>query len=167
MANRFGRTSGRHNRHPPRFLVGKFPRPTRVSEPGLRNHAVAEGAQEELGVIESLWAIVALIELVEKGADADLVREILAFAAEPMMEAEVQVLTSAAHATCAAAGSAQRLSEARVGDESRPCQSGDPAFAQGILFPSFLELRRTAEKALTAVIREAYVTACQELAIVS
>ena len=39
----------------------------------------------------------ALIELVEKGADADLVREMLAFAAERMMEAEVQVLTGAAH----------------------------------------------------------------------
>ena len=39
----------------------------------------------------------ALIELVEKGADADLVREMLAFAAERMMEAEVQALTGAPH----------------------------------------------------------------------
>jgi putative transposase len=39
----------------------------------------------------------ALIELVEKGADADLVREMLAFAAERMMEAEVEGLAGAAH----------------------------------------------------------------------
>jgi putative transposase len=38
----------------------------------------------------------ALLELVEKAADADLVREMLAFAAERIMEAEVEVLTGAA-----------------------------------------------------------------------
>jgi len=36
-----------------------------------------------------------LIELVEKTADADLVREILAFAVERMMDAEVEALTGA------------------------------------------------------------------------
>jgi hypothetical protein len=39
----------------------------------------------------------ALIELIEKGADSDLVREMLAFAAEQMMEAEVEARTGAAH----------------------------------------------------------------------
>jgi len=34
-----------------------------------------------------------LIELIEKGADADLVRELLAFAAERMMELEVEART--------------------------------------------------------------------------
>lgn len=37
----------------------------------------------------------ALIELIEKGADADLVRELLAFAAERMMELEVEARTGA------------------------------------------------------------------------
>jgi len=37
----------------------------------------------------------ALIELVEKQADGDLVREMLAFAAERIMEAEVEVRTGA------------------------------------------------------------------------
>jgi transposase-like protein len=37
----------------------------------------------------------ALIELIEKGADGDLVRELLAFAAERMMELEVEVRTGA------------------------------------------------------------------------
>ena len=35
----------------------------------------------------------ALIELIEKGADSDLVRELLAFAADRMMELEVEART--------------------------------------------------------------------------
>ena len=38
----------------------------------------------------------ALIELIEQGADSDLVREMLAFAAEPMMDFEIEVRTGAA-----------------------------------------------------------------------
>jgi putative transposase len=41
----------------------------------------------------------ALIELVEKQADTDLVREILAFAADRMMEAEVEARTGVAKGT--------------------------------------------------------------------
>ncbi len=37
----------------------------------------------------------ALIELIEKGADSDLVRELLAFAADRMMELEVEARTGA------------------------------------------------------------------------
>jgi putative transposase len=41
----------------------------------------------------------ALIELIEKGADNDLVREMLAFSAERLMEAEVVARIGAAHDT--------------------------------------------------------------------
>ncbi len=41
----------------------------------------------------------ALIELVEKQADTDLVREMLAFAADRMMEAEVEARTGVAKGT--------------------------------------------------------------------
>ena len=39
----------------------------------------------------------ALIELIEKDADSDLVREMLSFAAERLMEAEVEARTGAGH----------------------------------------------------------------------
>ena len=39
----------------------------------------------------------ALLELIEKGADTDLVREMLHFAADRMMALEVQACTRAAH----------------------------------------------------------------------
>jgi hypothetical protein len=45
----------------------------------------------------------ALIELVEKQADGDLVREMLAFAAERIMKAEVEARTGAAKARVSAA----------------------------------------------------------------
>ncbi|WIW90539.1 IS256 family transposase (plasmid) [Sphingobium sp. V4] len=102
----------------------------------------------------------ALIELVEKGADADLVREMLAFAAERMMEAEVQALTGAPHGARDPAvrevqrnGYRERSWETRAGHIDLEI----PRLRKGSYFPSFLEPRRTAEKALTAVIQEAYV----------
>ena len=52
---------------------------------------------------------------------------------------------------------AQRLPRAGLGDARGHCRPGDPEAAQGQLFPGFLEPRRASEKALTAVIQEAYV----------
>jgi putative transposase len=100
-----------------------------------------------------------LLELVEKGADADLVRDLLAFAAERLMAAEVEQLTGAA---CGARtpdrvnhrnGYRERGWETRVGR----IELAIPKLRKGSYFPAFLEPRRTAEKALTAVIQEAYV----------
>src|ERR1700760_325545 len=102
----------------------------------------------------------ALIELVEKGADTDLVREMLAFAAERMMEAEVEGLTGAAHGARDPAG--RQVQRNGYRERSWDTRAGHvdleiPRLRKGSYFPSFLEPRRTAEKALTAVIQEAYV----------
>lgn len=101
----------------------------------------------------------ALIELIEKGADADLVRNLLAFAAERLMELEVEARTGAA----AGLRSPERINQ-RNGYRERAWETragridlAIPKLRKGSYFPSFLEPRRTAEKALAAVIQEAYV----------
>ncbi len=101
----------------------------------------------------------ALIELIEKGADADLIRDMLAFAAERLMNLEVEALTGAP----AGMRSPDRLTH-RNGYRERAWDTragridlAIPKLRKGSYFPVFLEPRRTAEKALTAVIQEAYV----------
>jgi putative transposase len=101
----------------------------------------------------------ALIELIEKGADADLIRDMLAFAAERLMNLEVEALTGVP----AGVRSPERLTH-RNGYRERAWDTragridlAIPKLRKGSYFPVFLEPRRTAEKALTAVIQEAYV----------
>jgi putative transposase len=102
---------------------------------------------------------VALIELIEKGADGDLVRELLAFAAERMMELEIEARTGAAMGARSPErvnhrnGYRERAWETRAGR----IELAIPKLRKGSYLPSFLEPRRTAEKALAAVIQEAYV----------
>jgi hypothetical protein len=101
----------------------------------------------------------ALIELVENQADSDLVREMLAFAAERIMETEVEARTGAAKGTRSAMREVQRNG---YRDRDWDTRAGRialeiPKLRKGSYFPSFLEPRRTAEKALVAVIQEAYV----------
>src|SRR5690348_3830933 len=100
-----------------------------------------------------------LLELVEKGADADLVRDLLAFAAERLMAAEVERLTGAARGARTPDRTNHRNGYRERGRETRAGRIGlaIPKAAKGSHFPASLEPRRTAEKALTAVIREAYV----------
>jgi putative transposase len=100
-----------------------------------------------------------LIELIEKSADTDLVREMLSFAAERLMDAEVEARTGAAHGVRDPARQVQRNGyRERVWDtRAGRIELEIPRLRKGSYFPSFLEPRRTAEKALTAVIQEAYV----------
>lgn len=101
----------------------------------------------------------ALMELVEKSADADFVREMLAFAAERIMDAEVETLTGAPKGARSAARETQRNGYRERGWDTRAgrIDVAIPKLRKGSYFPSFLEPRRTAEKALVAVIQEAYV----------
>ena len=100
-----------------------------------------------------------LIELIEKGADGDLVRELLAFAAQRMMELEIQAKTGVPAGVRSPARLNQRNGYRERGWDTRVgrIDLAIPKLRKGSYFPSFLEPRRTAEKALTAVIQEAYV----------
>ena len=101
----------------------------------------------------------ALIELVEKDADGDLVREMLAFAAERIMEQEVEAHTGAPKGVRTELRETQRNGyRARSWDtRAGRIDLAIPKLRKGSYLPSFLEPRRTAEKALVAVIQEAYV----------
>jgi putative transposase len=97
--------------------------------------------------------------LLEKSSDADLLREMIGFAAQRLMELEVGGLTGAAHGERHPDrlnhrnGYRDRLWETRAGTVDLRI----PKLRKGSYFPGFLEPRRMAEKALTAVIQEAYV----------
>jgi len=97
--------------------------------------------------------------LLEKGSDADLLREMMAYVAARMMDLDVEGLTGAAHGERSATRTNQRNGYRERDWETRagtvPLEI--PKLRKGSYFPGFLEPRRAAEKALTAVIQEAYV----------
>src|ERR1700729_113948 len=100
-----------------------------------------------------------LAELAEKGADTDLLREMIQFVAQRMMEMDAEGLCAAAYGERSAEransrnGYRDRLWETRAGSVDLRI----PKLRKGSYFPGFLEPRRTAEKALAAVIQEAYI----------
>lgn len=101
----------------------------------------------------------ALRTLLEKSPDADFLREMIGFAAERLMALEVAGLTGAAHGARdpdrinSRNGYRERAWETRAGT----VELRIPKLRKGSYFPAFLEPRRLAEKALTAVIQEAYI----------
>ena len=97
--------------------------------------------------------------LLEKSSDADLLREMIGFTAQRLMALEVEGLTGAAPGERSPDrinqrnGYRDRVWETRAGT----VELHIPKLRKGSYFPAFLEPRRMAEKALTAVIQEAYV----------
>src|SRR3954453_14170324 len=97
--------------------------------------------------------------LLEKTGDTDFLREMIGFAAQRLMELEAESLTGAPHS----ARTPDRLTH-RNGYRERNWETRAgtvelriPKLRKGSYFPGFLEPRRMAEKALTAVIQEAYI----------
>jgi putative transposase len=104
-------------------------------------------------------ASIALAELVEKGADDEIVRELLTHVAERLMDFEIEHRTGAGYGertperANSRNGYRERLWETRVGSVDLRI----PKLRRGSYFPAFLEPRKTAEKALAAVVQEAYI----------
>ena len=94
--------------------------------------------------------------LVEKGSDEDLLREMMAYVANRMMDMEVESLTGAGHGertpmrTNHRNGYRERAWETRVGTVDLAI----PKLRKGSYFPAFLEPRRASEKALISLLRE-------------
>jgi putative transposase len=102
---------------------------------------------------------IALRALLEKGSDATFLREMIGFAAQRLMELETEGVCGASHGERSADRRNQRNGYRDRDWETRAgtVELRIPRLRKGSYFPGFLEPRRTAEKALTAVIQEAYV----------
>ena len=95
---------------------------------------------------------IALRELLEKGSDTSFLRDMIGFAAERLMALETEALCGAA------VGERTRNQRDRDWDtRAGTVELRIPKLRRGSYFPGFLEPRRMAEKALTAVIQEAYI----------
>jgi putative transposase len=103
--------------------------------------------------------MITLCTLVENSDNRDFLREMIGFTAQRLMELEVEGKTGAAYGEkdperlAQRNGYRDRVWETRAGT----VELRIPRLRKGSYFPGFLEPRRMAEKALAAVVQEAYV----------
>jgi len=104
-------------------------------------------------------ASIALSELAEKGADTDILREMLQFVAQRLMDLDVAGRCGAGYGERSEERENSRngYRERRWDTRAGTLELQIPKLRKGSYFPGFLEPRRTAEKALAAVIQEAYI----------
>ena len=102
---------------------------------------------------------IALRELLEKGSDTSFLRDMIGFAAERLMALETEARCGAAVGERTPERRNQRNGYRDRDWDTRagPVELRIPKLRHGSYFPGFLEPRRMAEKALTAVIQEAYI----------
>ncbi len=100
-----------------------------------------------------------LAELLAKSGDADFLRAVAEAVLQMLMEADVEGLIGAGRYERSGErlnwrnGYRERTLDTRLG----PMQLRVPKLRQGSYFPPFLEPRKTSEKALVAVIQEAWI----------
>ena len=99
---------------------------------------------------------IALRALLEKGSDTTFLREMIGFAAQRLMELETEGLCGAGHGERSPERRNQRNGYRDRDWETRAgtVELRIPKLRRGSYFPVFLEPRRLAEKALTAVVQE-------------
>ncbi len=100
-----------------------------------------------------------LLELVRKSGEPDFLRELLELTVQRLMEYDVAARCGAGRyertdeRTTQRNGYRPRPWQTRVG----PVELQIPKLRRGSYYPSFLEPRKTSERALVAVVQEAYV----------
>ena len=101
----------------------------------------------------------ALIELLEKSGDTELLRDMLGFVADRLMALETEDRCGAApgERTLERINHRNGYRERRWETRAGTLDLRIPKLRKGSYFPAFLEPRKTAEKALVAVVQEAYV----------
>jgi len=100
-----------------------------------------------------------LPSVIAKSDDADFLRELIQDAAQRLMDIEVAAVCGAGHGERSPDRENQRNGYRPRQWDTRAGTIGlnIPKLRKGSYFPTFLEPRRTAEKALMAVIQEAYI----------
>lgn len=108
-----------------------------------------------------------LTALLAKSGDADFLRETIGYAAKRLMELEVGAQTGAPFGEKSTDRLAQRNGYRERDWETRAgtVELRIPRLRTGSYFPSFLEPRRMVEKALVAVIQEAWINGVSTRAV--